>query len=175
MSSQDPGTAEDIMDVARTYFDACNRRDVDAMEACWARGGVEQFPGVGELSVPDEWRPYFEGVFASFPDWRYDVLHTVAEGDLVAVHWRAQGTFKGKPYQGLEPNGARGSIQGIDLLRIEDGKIHRNDVYYDTAEFMRLLGLIPKIDSIGERIAKALFNLRTKASRTLNPTRRHEE
>jgi steroid delta-isomerase-like uncharacterized protein len=171
VSTPTPEVSQDVMEIAQTYFAACSRRDVDAMEACWAAGGVENFPGVGELSVPSEWRPYFEAVFASFPDWRYDVLQTVAQGEHVAVHWRAHGTFTGAPYQGLEPNGTSGAIQGIDLLHIVDGRIVRNDVYYDSAEFMRTLGLLPEIDSLGERTVKALYNVRTKAANAISGVR----
>jgi steroid delta-isomerase-like uncharacterized protein len=152
------------MDVAQAYFDACNRRDVDAMEACWAPGGLESFPGVGELTVPEQWRPYFEAVFASFPDWRYEVLHTVHQGDHVAVHWRAHATFTGAPFEGLRPSGESGFVSGIDLLQIVDGKIRRNDVYYDSAEMLRKLGVLPQAGSRGERLVKGLYNARVRAA-----------
>ena len=171
MAPGEPARGRDAMDVASAYFDACNRRDVEAMEACWAPGGIESFPGVGELTVPGEWRPYFEAVFASFPDWRYEVLGTVREADRVAVHWRAHATFSGAPFEGLEPSGESGYVEGIDLLRIVDGKIVRNDVYYDSADMLRKLGVLPQVGSRGEQLVKRLYNLRVRASRVVRKRR----
>ena len=66
------------------------------------------------------------------PDMRFEVLDVVAARNQAAVRWHATGTFCGGPFQGIEPTGARVELEGIDLLTIEDGKIVRNDAYYDS-------------------------------------------
>jgi steroid delta-isomerase-like uncharacterized protein len=167
MATTEQQSGRETMEVAKTYFAATTRRDLDAMEACWAPGGVEHIAPVGELSVPGEYRAYFQEIFEAFPDFEYQVLRMIGEGDHVAVHWRATGTFTGKPYQGLEPNGKSGSIEGIDMIRIEDGKVVRNDVYFDSATFLRTMGVLPPVDSVGERATKVLFNLRTKVAKQI--------
>ena len=163
MSTADQAATNEVAEVARRYFNATARRDLDAMEACWAPGGVEHVIGLGELRLPDEYRAYFTEVFESFPDFAYEVLDMITEGDKVAVHWRAGGTFTGKPYQGIQPNGKTGRIEGIDMVRVENGKVVRNDVSFDSASMMRSIGILPETGSSGERVTKALFNLRTKA------------
>ena len=37
-------------------------------------------------------RQQAETGFAAFPDLKFDILHLVAEGDLVSMHWQALGT-----------------------------------------------------------------------------------
>lgn len=165
MTSAGGDNPNDVRQLAQRYFDATARRDLDAMEACWEPGSVENIAPVGELSVPEEYRAYFAEIFEAFPDFRYEVLEVLAEGNKVAVHWRAHGTFDGRPYQGLQPNGRTGSIAGIDMLEFAGGKIVRNDVYFDSGTFMRTLGLLPEVGSIGERLAKGLFNARVKATK----------
>ena len=66
--------------VARRYFDALARRDLDAAEACWQPGSISAVGPVGDLTVPDQWRAYFEELFAAIPDGRHEVLDVVAEG-----------------------------------------------------------------------------------------------
>jgi steroid delta-isomerase-like uncharacterized protein len=161
--SSDGGAAA----VASRYFDAIARQDLDGAEACWAPGSIDHLAPVGELSVPDEWRAYFKSVFAAFPDFRYEVLATVAEGDRVAVHWRAAGNFTGEPYQGIRATGGRAEAEGVDLLRVEDDRITRLDSYWDDASLTRQLGLLPARGSRQERALIALFNMRTRAGRRL--------
>jgi predicted ester cyclase len=163
VSTADQVTQDEVTEVARTYFGATARRDLAAMEACWKPGGVENIIGLGELRVPDEYRPYFAELFEALPDFKYEVLKMITEGNRVAVHWQASGTFTGKPYQGLKPNGKTGRLEGIDMIEVVDGKVVRNDVAFDSAMMMREIGILPAVDSPGERATKWLFNLRTAA------------
>jgi glyoxylase-like metal-dependent hydrolase (beta-lactamase superfamily II)/predicted ester cyclase len=158
-----PGPAK----VARIYFDAVAARDVDGMAACWAPGGVESIAPIGELSVPDEMKEFFSGLFAAVPDMKFEVLDVVAARNHAAVRWHATGTFCGGPFQGVEPTGAHIDLEGIDLLTIEDGLIERNDAYYDGTQFARQIGLLPQRDSAAERGMTSAFNARTRVSRSL--------
>jgi predicted ester cyclase len=110
-------------------------------------------------------REYFGGLFAAAPDFEYKVLETVAEGDRVAVRWRAGGTFTGTPFQGLRATGGRIRVEGVDLVRVEDGLIRRNDSYWDDGSTMRQFGLLPPRGSRRERALLGLFNVRTRLAR----------
>ena len=167
MSTADRVAQDEVTEVARTYFGATVRRDLDAMEACWKPGGIEHIIGLGELRVPDEYRAYFGELFEAMPDFAYEVLEMVTEGNRVAVHWQATGTFTGADYQGLKANGRSGRIEGIDMIVVEDGKVVRNDVSFNAAMMMRDIGILPALDSPGERATKVLFNLRTAATKAL--------
>ena len=116
----------------------------------------------------DEMVAFFAELFDAFPDWRFEVLETVAEGDGVAVRWRARATFAGPgSFMGFEPNGARVDIEGVDLVRVRDGRISAIDAYMNGAELARQLGALPPQGSATEeRMAKA-FNLRTRVKRRL--------
>jgi hydroxyacylglutathione hydrolase len=162
-AARTPGPAR----VARAYFDAAAARDVDAMVACWAPGGVENMISIGELSVPDGLRAFFGELFAALPDMKFEVLDVVAARNQAAVRWRGTGTFCGGPLQGVEPTGARIAIEGMDLLTIENGLIKRNDVYNDGMDLARQLGLMPPRDSTAERGMTNAFNARTRLTRSL--------
>lgn len=148
--------------VARRYFDAIGRRDLDAALACWAPGAIDHLAPVGELRAPEGMRAYFEELFAAMPDFHYEVVELVAEADRVAVHWRAGGTFAGRPFQRIRANGARIAAEGLDLVLVVDGLIARNDSFWDDSAVARQIGLLPPRDGIGERALKALFNLRSR-------------
>jgi steroid delta-isomerase-like uncharacterized protein len=154
--------------VARTYFEAVAARDVDAMAACWAEGGIDRLAPLNrDLRGPDEVRAFFEQTFTAMPDMRFEVLDLVAARNQAAVRWRATGTFCGGPFEGIEPTGSRIELEGIDLLTVEDGKIRHNDAYYDSAQFARAVGLLPRADSNMERRMAGAFNARTRLRQRL--------
>jgi glyoxylase-like metal-dependent hydrolase (beta-lactamase superfamily II)/predicted ester cyclase len=162
-AARTPGPAR----VARTYFEAVAARDLDAMVACWASGGVDNIAPIGPLSVPDEMREFFTELFAAVPDMKFEVLDIVAARNQAAVRWRSGGTFCGGSFQGVEPTGAPIQLEGIDLLTVEDGLIKRNDAYYDGTQFARQIGMLPPRDSTAERGMTNAFNARTRLTRSL--------
>jgi steroid delta-isomerase-like uncharacterized protein len=153
------------VDIVRRYYDALGRQDLDAAVECWAPGGIDQLPPLGEVHAPEGVRAYFGEVFAAMPDFWLEVLSLVAQDDLVAVHWRSGGTFTGSPYQGIRATGTTIRQEGIDLMRIRDGLIERTDAYWDEASIARQLGLLPPKNTRREHALLALFNTRTRLRR----------
>jgi steroid delta-isomerase-like uncharacterized protein len=160
-------------EIARGYFDAVARRDPDAMAAFWAEDGIDDLVPVGIFRGPAEIRSFFAGLFAAFPDMEFTVEQVAATAAVVAVRWRAHGTFRGAAFQGVEPTGRRIEIRGCDCVEIEDGRIVRTTAYYDGAAFARGLGLLPQRESGGEKAMLAAFNAVTKVrSRFSSPPAR---
>jgi predicted ester cyclase len=65
---------------------------------------------------------WFNSQWESFPDLTITDYFTVAQGDIVAVHWTAQGTSKGN-FLMLPPSGKVVKYTGSSMYRIENGKI----------------------------------------------------
>jgi predicted ester cyclase len=63
-----------------------------------------------------------------FPDKEFKEVVMVAEGDTVVLVWSMTGTNRGS-ILGRQPTGKRVETQGIEIVRIRDGKIieHRDD------------------------------------------------
>lgn len=158
--------ATDTESVARAYFDAVARRDVEAMAACWKPGTRDVIHGVVDMRVPEDLRKWFGDLFASFPDFRFEVLDVIAVGEKAAVHWHATGSFDGEArFEGLIPNGERVDVQGCDVLTVRDGQVVHNDAYMNGAEMARQLGALPPQGSGPERAMTALLNLKTRLAR----------
>ena len=154
--------------VAREYFEALGRAERDAQGRYYAPDARAHVHGVIGPVGRDEMVAFFAELFDAFPDWRFAALETVAEGDGVAVRWRARATFAGPgSFMGFEPNGARVDLEGVDLVRVRGGRISAIDAYMNGAELARQLGALPPQGSTTEeRMAKA-FNLRTRVRRRL--------
>jgi steroid delta-isomerase-like uncharacterized protein len=77
-----------------------------------------------------------------FPDMAEEVELIIGEGDWVAGRFRLTGTHRGEFY-GIAPTGRRVDIQGLDLMRIDDGKIVEWVYHEDTLGLFRQLGVAP--------------------------------
>lgn len=78
----------------------------------------------------------------AFPDLKVSVIRTAAEGDLVAVHWRSDGTnsVKAGPFPGT---GKRAVVDGMTFFRFANCRIVEEWTTYDNLSVMQQLGLIP--------------------------------
>jgi steroid delta-isomerase-like uncharacterized protein len=153
---------ETAREVVTEYFDALRNQDLDRAVATWKPGCVDRLYGFDDLIAPDGVRDYFAMVFAAVPDWRLDVLEMLAEGDRVAVRWRAAGTFDGAgKLQGLAPNGRSIELEGADVLQVEDGNIVSNQAYTNGMVFAQQVGALPPNRSPQERAMTAAFNAKT--------------
>jgi len=145
--------------VAKSYFEALARRDVEAMVDHWRPGGREFIRGQVDTTAPDGVRAFFAELFAAVPDFDLQVHEIVVEKDRAAVRWRATGTFCGDaPFKGIEPNGARLELEGCDVLQISDGLIDANDAFSDSMAFARQVGMMPPEGSAAEVRMTGLFN-----------------
>ena len=56
-------------------------------------------------------------------------------------------------------------MRGCDVLRVRNGRIHRNDAYTNAAEMMRQFGALPPQGSPPERALIGALNLKTRLAR----------
>lgn len=151
--------------IAKRYFAALNRHDLDAALACWRPGATERLIGQAELVAPEGVRDYFAQLFAAFPDFNFELIDTTTQRERCTVRWRATATFVGPGhFQGFAPNGERIAIEGCDVLEVVEDQIIANAAYVDSGDVARQLGFLPPAGSEAERRLAALANLRTAIS-----------
>jgi steroid delta-isomerase-like uncharacterized protein len=172
MATRAPEKTATAAEVARSYFEAVARQDLDAMEAHYDPKGEGPIHGLVHLRQGDNYRPWFENLFRAFPDWTFEVLNLIADEERAAVEWRARGTFNGDAkFEGMEPNGASVDVQGCDVVTVRDGRIVHLDAYSSGTEIARQLGALPPQGSAAERGMTAAMNLKTRAVKAIRSRR----
>jgi predicted ester cyclase len=128
--------------VVRSFVDAWNSRDFGRFgilmaegASLWIGGGVVPCDPAGTQAIAQEWT-------TAFPDWRFDLLALIAEGDLVVAHMPYAGTHRGA-ILGIEPTNRFCSVDEIVIFRLRDGKIAEAWEVYDEAGMWRQLGVAP--------------------------------
>lgn len=88
-------------------------------------------------------RQFFDSVFAAFPDAERRVEDQMTD-DLnhVVTRWTATATHQGE-FMGIAPTGKRVTITGINIVRIESGKIVEEWQQWDSLGLMQQLGVVP--------------------------------
>ena len=100
-------------------------------------------PLPGSPDGPEGMRQAAELFRQAFPDWRSDVQHVIAEGDLLVEHFIAHGTHRGS-VMGETPTGQHVVLRGVNIFRIVDGKIVERWGRLDDLGLMQQLGLAPQ-------------------------------
>jgi len=126
--------------VIRSFVEAWNTRDFDRFTVLMGGGAVLHIGG-GEVPCdPAGTRAVAEAWTAAFPDWRFDLLSLVAEGDRVVAHMPYSGIHR-RAIVGVEPTDRSCTVDEIVIFRIADGRIAEAWEVYDEAGMWRQLGL----------------------------------
>jgi steroid delta-isomerase-like uncharacterized protein len=150
----------------RAYLGAWNDRDAERIASFFADDAVYDDHGAGATAHgPDGIREHAARVHAGFPDLRFELIRAAHGDDFTAGEWRSVMTHLGS-FEGLAPTGRVVESSGVDVATLDDaGRIVRLDSYYDGAEIMRDLGLLP---ARGSRVERALV----RAASLVRPRRR---
>lgn len=124
--------------LVRLYYDALNRRELDALDAIVAPDLQRHEPGAasGLAALKETIRAYHVG----FPDLAHAVEMVVADAGLVAVRTRTTGTHLG-PFLGHPPSGRRFSAAGQGVYRVDGGLIRELWGVFDTLSMLQQIGL----------------------------------
>ncbi|MGD5250458.1 ester cyclase, partial [Xanthomonas citri pv. citri] len=87
-------------------------------------------------------RTYVRFFRQAIPDIRVQVVRSVCEGDLVAIHCLVTGTHTGLGFGGT-PTGKSIAFEGMAIARIEDGKLQEGWNCFDGKSMYQQLGLLP--------------------------------
>ena len=87
----------------------------------------------------EEFKKFYSGLLAAFPDLKAIIHNQVAEGDLVATYKTLHGTHRGE-FMGVKPTGKRVALNIMDIFRIVEGKIVEHWAVIDFMGLMWQLG-----------------------------------
>ena len=130
-----------------TYVERYNARDLDGVMDLYADDAVQGMPDgifTGRAAI----RERLAMELAACPDVHHTVRSFVGDDDFFADEWTFAGTHTG-PFvmpDGTEvpPTGKHLEVQGMEVVRVRDGKIVLNTLYYDMLSVVAQMGLLPE-------------------------------
>jgi len=147
-----PAKKSDPLAVMHAWGDAYQKGDWDKLKSLYAADAVIQAAGMPQtFKGADAAARFFKTFRASFPDMKAWPTHAFVKGDTVASIAMMKGTHT-KPMMGMPATNKQVSFLGLDIVRIKDGKIVRQDLYADNYNFMVQLGMAkdPRVRPVWE-------------------------
>ena len=129
------------------YVDRYNAGDLDGVMDLYAEDSVQLMPD-GTFEGRSAIRDRLSQELAAFSDLAHRYISYVEGDDAFADEFVFVGTHTGPVVlpDGTEvpPTGKRVEVQGMELVRVRDGKIVADNLYYDNLAFAAQLGLLPQ-------------------------------
>jgi steroid delta-isomerase-like uncharacterized protein len=133
---------EQNKEIVRDYIGRLfTKGDPTAVDDYLAEDYVDHDPPFGTPGGREGMRGAAAMFRQGFPDWRTEIGHLIAEGDLVCEQFTASGVQRGA-VMGVPPTGKTVTLPGIQIFRISGGKIVERWGQLDELGLLRQLGLV---------------------------------
>jgi predicted ester cyclase len=127
--------------ISKFYEDAAVRGDLEVLDEIATPGYIEHDPlpgqGVGIQGLKDRLTLLKEGLAV-----RFTIEDVIECGDKLVVRWTNSGSHVGD-FLGIPPTNKSFSVAGIDIYRLQDGKLAEHWHVIDQLTMLQQLGLIP--------------------------------
>ena len=91
----------------------------------------------------DSAKAYYANYLTGFSNITFTIKDVFGMGNKLVKHWNFKGTHTGL-FFGIPATNKQVDIDGVTLVRMENGKIAEERDFFDNLEFMQQLGLIPR-------------------------------
>ncbi len=128
--------------LVHAFVEAWNERAFDRFDALMASDAVLHVGGATVSCSPSSTRVIAEAWTTAFPDWRFELLDVIAQGDRVVARVPYVGTFT-NPILGVTPTGRTARVDEVIIFRLSGGRVAEAWEVFDEAGMWRQLGASP--------------------------------
>lgn len=115
---------EEGVQIVQRFYDALNRKDIEAVMGCFQVDAALFDPFVGWRKGEEGIRRYFTSMLRNLPNIHFTIQRSVCAGQDVAIVWLGRWTGRG---------GELREVTGAEIYHMAHGKIQSVEFYYDTA------------------------------------------
>ena len=119
-----------------------NKGNMQAVDELIAPNFVEHNPFPGQAPGVEGLKQAMAALRQAFPDLHVTVDEMLSDGDKVVIRTTMKGTHKGN-FMNIPATGKQMSVEGIDILRISNGRAVEHWGVTDNLTMMQQLGLVP--------------------------------
>lgn len=128
--------------VAAFYRTVFESGDIDAANLMMAEDFVDHAPWPGHPATREGFQAGTREMRVAFPDLVVEAVKMIEEDDKVAVVVRITGTQRGE-FMGHAATGRGFEIEGVDILRVKDGKLYEHWGVMDSERMLAQLRIAP--------------------------------
>ncbi|WP_343081010.1 ester cyclase [Ostreiculturibacter nitratireducens] len=133
------------IDVVKQFYETVFQTgDISATEHFMSEDFLDHAPWPGHPATREGFRAGTAEMKAAFPDLAIKPLRVFEEDGKVAAIVRISGTHHGE-FLGERPTGRVFEVDGVDILRVEDGKLREHWGVIDSGQMLAQLRLSPNV------------------------------
>lgn len=141
--------AEENTAVVRRYVEeGFNAGSMDALDEVFAPGFVNHDPGNPAVRDLEGLKESVRMLHQAFPDVHTSIDALFTDGDCVIKRFTLHGTQQGE-FNGIPPTGKQITLEGIDILRVSEGRIQEIWMGIDYLAMLQQLGVVPQPEQVG--------------------------
>src|SRR5512133_1722117 len=145
-------SVEENKSFMRRIYETFSTGDLRTLDQFMATDVIDHNPNPSQAPGLQGVQDYFQAVRGAFNNFRITVEDQVAEGDKVVSRVVYSGKHTGE-FFGIAPTGKEITATGMDMSRIENGKIVERWGNQDDLKLMQELGVIPRTNTQLDRAA----------------------
>ncbi|MCV2866417.1 ester cyclase [Albidovulum sediminicola] len=130
--------------VTQFYETVFQTGDISATEHFMSEDFLDHAPWPGHPATREGFRAGTAEMKVAFPDLAIKPLRVFEEDGKVAAVVRISGTHHGE-FLGESPTGRAFEVDGVDILRVEDGKLREHWGVIDSGQMLAQLRLSPSV------------------------------
>jgi steroid delta-isomerase-like uncharacterized protein len=135
--------AESVALIQRFYDETLGEGDVESLGELVAEDVVDHEPFPGQSDGIEGVREFVEMMRSAFSDIKATMGPSLESGDLASAHVTITGRHTGE-FMGVPASDKSIEIEGIDIIRVEDGKCAEHWGVTDMLALMQQIGAIPE-------------------------------
>jgi steroid delta-isomerase-like uncharacterized protein len=132
------------VEIGRALLDSLNAHDLSRWEAQLADDYTGSYPSMRNDVDRQVAKDYNAIFLTAFTDLHFEVQRTIANGEVVVYQWLGSGTHLGPlalPMGAIPATGKRAAVPGVLITTVKQGKIVREETYWNQVELLEQLGI----------------------------------
>ncbi len=146
--TKEPSKAEAV--AQRFYSEVCDKHNIAMIDTLVDAAFMDHSPDMGYTADIAGLKKDFAELYIAYPDLSIKSDFMITEGDLVSAHVIMTGTNSG-PMGDMPATNKKVKVEGVDILRVKDGKITEHWGYMDQAKMMEQLGQMPEMNASADK------------------------
>jgi steroid delta-isomerase-like uncharacterized protein len=127
--------------IAKEFIEAWDNHDSIKVTSLYSDNFIYQDMAFGfKISGnKNELKSFVDGTIKGAPDLHFKINSVIASDSMAAAEWTWTGTFTGGWGDDYPANNKPFIIQGVSIMKIENGLIKRSSDYYDNNPFRKTI------------------------------------
>ena len=134
---------EDLAMYVTTWDQIVNEGRIDLINEDHFTPGITLVASPENIVGIEAFKEYYKNFLSGFSDIEFTVDNAFGQGDKIVKHWTFKGIHTGD-FFGIPATGNPVILEGVTLVKMKDGKIDREQDFFDNLELMQQLGIIPR-------------------------------